>query len=627
MKTQHFILFAFCISILSPATIATANGDIAYKTGTTITRLPDAQLLVPDYGFPGQQQGRYQSRNQLVWNNAEGKLVRRHYEVWNPTPSLGLQFTWTAAQDNKNTSKRVTGKGELVWRKPDRPSYDKTAIIARFNGQMRDGKAHGEGKYLDRSGRSYKGGWQNGLMHGHGRLQRVDGDEFSGVFANGLPHGKGRYISANGSIYEGDFFKGDRHGKGRFSSPNGEIYEAQWQNGLEVERSRTIISHIKKAQAIVPAIDVGVTIDSIARIESDHGDDVIKYHAFSEGETIKIEPLDPLLMKAWRRDGSGIVEPLKFSKNLTNDFTPLGLSIYLNNRQNQNVSVNGAYLDFISSKNDNTPLLSTSLNNVSPQGDTLYGDYLYSMNIMNSGWANISGVSIKTRFFNKEMNLVVENKQRKIQVKNYKDTKILEIDLIPDLKSSSFNLENFPNTKVSCPSKNPYTCLQKFKNSNFFGGLNDLVYVTREVQAYDRFAVRAQIEISYEWYDNSSYKIYHEKLIANSEFELYKTDIPYNIQREGEGGESTVLFKNPTILPENKGPYRLNLPISGQIPAGTAGRWNLQLGSRRNSRHLFKVVFVLSDGRTVASRPIDFLFYHPSNPWKSKRNTPWTPKG
>ena len=36
--------------------------------------------------------GAWQKRSQLVWDDGAGRLVRKAYVAWNPTPELDLEF-------------------------------------------------------------------------------------------------------------------------------------------------------------------------------------------------------------------------------------------------------------------------------------------------------------------------------------------------------------------------------------------------------------------------------------------------------------------------------------------------------------------------------------------------------
>ena len=71
---------------------------------------------------------------------------------------------------------KASGNGRAVWK----GSYGETV----YDGEYREGKAHGRGTYTASAGHSYEGEWQGGW-----------------------PHGQGTYV-LGGSVYEGRWNKG-----------------------------------------------------------------------------------------------------------------------------------------------------------------------------------------------------------------------------------------------------------------------------------------------------------------------------------------------------------------------------------------------------------------------------------
>ena len=59
----------------------------------------------------------------------------------------------------------------------------------------------------------------------------ASGDVYEGDFKDGKQHGKGKYTLASGDVYEGDFKDGKQHGKGKYSSADGTTYEGIWVDG------------------------------------------------------------------------------------------------------------------------------------------------------------------------------------------------------------------------------------------------------------------------------------------------------------------------------------------------------------------------------------------------------------
>ena len=57
-----------------------------------------------------------------------------------------------------------------------------------------------------------------------------NGDFYEGELKDGIQHGQGKYIWANGNIYEGEWSNGKRHGFGLLTLANGSKYEGNWIN-------------------------------------------------------------------------------------------------------------------------------------------------------------------------------------------------------------------------------------------------------------------------------------------------------------------------------------------------------------------------------------------------------------
>ena len=58
----------------------------------------------------------------------------------------------------------------------------------------------------------YEGQTKNGQAHGNGKMNWANGDKYEGSFSKGKPHGKGVYTFASGRVYIGEFAEGKRNG-------------------------------------------------------------------------------------------------------------------------------------------------------------------------------------------------------------------------------------------------------------------------------------------------------------------------------------------------------------------------------------------------------------------------------
>jgi len=186
------------------------------------------------------ENGAWRSKTQQVFDPVEKTLVRRLYTVWDPEPSRDLDFAWvpdTFADDREGV---INGQGRLIWRLKGQPAYDPESVFAEFHGSIKDGRAHGRGRYFERSGLAYEGEWVNGVMDGYGKLRLPNADEYAGQFRAGKANGTGRHVDVTGEIFEGPFVNGLRDGRGTTWLPDGTSYRSSWVAGEETEGSRAV---------------------------------------------------------------------------------------------------------------------------------------------------------------------------------------------------------------------------------------------------------------------------------------------------------------------------------------------------------------------------------------------------
>ena len=107
-------------------------------------------------------------------------------------------------------------------------------VRAAWQGQCRDGRAHGEGIANLPNG-TYRGAAKDGRADGHGRLTLDDGGSYVGEWARGKRHGRGLAIDAEGDRHEGEFADGRPHGQGTGWSPEGGRFTGVWEHGRPVE--------------------------------------------------------------------------------------------------------------------------------------------------------------------------------------------------------------------------------------------------------------------------------------------------------------------------------------------------------------------------------------------------------
>ena len=360
LKTIAVASAALAIPLIDPPGAATAAEDTV-KLVDPVVGLPEAAGA-----------GAWRTKVQQVFDPSSRSLFGRAYTVWCPGAMGNLDFSWAPEDLSRDRAGPISGKGRLVWRLSDKPAYDKSAVVAEYRGAMRNGRADGEGAYLDRDGLSYEGHWRNGLMDGHGVFKRAGGEEYVGEFRAGLATGEGRYTEDTGEVFSGPFANGRRHGLGKTTLPNGRTYFSLWNEGRESERSRlTRLAQAGGAPAAGEADDIRIGVGVEKRLPEDKEVQYIRHHDLWYAAThadngLRIAPASSRMMGMWKGQG-----PLQVWEQLEELYShrpgvlalskaqlvPLVLRIEVQNRSSNPLQVVGAYLDVKDSVTDAKPAI------------------------------------------------------------------------------------------------------------------------------------------------------------------------------------------------------------------------------------------------------------------------------
>lgn len=95
-----------------------------------------------------------------------------------------------------------------------------------IKGNCKDGR----GTYVYASGAKYKGQFRNGKIHGEGVLYFTNGNKYIGRWENQYRQGKGKLIFSNGDVYKGNFVKSRFSGNGTMEFKDGDKYVGNWKN-------------------------------------------------------------------------------------------------------------------------------------------------------------------------------------------------------------------------------------------------------------------------------------------------------------------------------------------------------------------------------------------------------------
>jgi hypothetical protein len=544
----------------------------------------------------------------LIFDANEKSLIRRTYTVWNASPSRDLDFTWTPASVALDAAGLVTGNGRLIWRPKSKPAYDRNSIYSEYVGGMKDGKYSGVGAYSDRLGYQYEGHWSDGQFEGSGRLQLPNGDEYVGFFRRGKAHGEGRYIQSDGEIYSGKFKDGLRDGYGKVRLPAGHGYDSEWISGKEIDESQKV----RVAQGGPPTVGsddirLGILVDTLPLKKG-----MLGYTASNTTEGLIIRP-DKRLMDWWKGSGDIQLNDEDQDPNLGGIFPflnaalpPVLLVLDLENRRSFSTEVVDAYLDVRTSSIDVQPMV---LVRGDGRGATCGQSYDPTFSILNYGWTSLEQAHIRLTFADPRQSVVLGPQSWSKELGA--STAATTVDVDENLRAAGVNVRilrergNSSPYYFTCDTRSQSDCFAELMRTGLFGQIAPYI-------SLDDFHIQANLAglLRYKWKD--------------TEGRINEKESPFRARvllgelvhaAECEGGEMEPLRTSaPVNLEFERTGYKLPIGLRSTIPAGRVSRYSVPIRASKSSRHEFRVVLVLADGREVRSRSIDLLYFFP-NRW------------
>lgn len=103
-----------------------------------------------------------------------------------------------------------------------------------YEGDFKDGRRNGKGKYMWADGRVYEGDWVDDRKNGKGKYTWPTGRVYYGDFKDNNFHGKGKNRWPSGATYDGSYKNNKRNGLGKYTYPSGEVSEGYWKDGEKV---------------------------------------------------------------------------------------------------------------------------------------------------------------------------------------------------------------------------------------------------------------------------------------------------------------------------------------------------------------------------------------------------------
>ncbi len=112
---------------------------------------------------------------------------------------------------------------------------------SKYSGEWKVDKTSGQGTLIYKTSEKYIGEWLNNLRHGHGIMSYAENDEwnrisYDGEWKEGKKTGKGKFVWKNGGNFVGEWLNGLRHGHGVETYPENDkwnriSYDGEWKDG------------------------------------------------------------------------------------------------------------------------------------------------------------------------------------------------------------------------------------------------------------------------------------------------------------------------------------------------------------------------------------------------------------
>lgn len=107
--------------------------------------------------------------------------------------------------------------------------YNANGTKIAYFGEVKFGKANGEGVGHYSSNSVYDGDWKNNMKHGKGTYKWVDGHKYVGEYQNDKREGQGTYFWNTGEKYQGQWENDKRNGQGTLYDKDGNVkLEGEW---------------------------------------------------------------------------------------------------------------------------------------------------------------------------------------------------------------------------------------------------------------------------------------------------------------------------------------------------------------------------------------------------------------
>jgi hypothetical protein len=443
-------------------------------------------------------------------------------------------------------------------------------------------------------------------MEGHGTLKLPNGEEYIGQLRAGKANGNGRYIDFTGEEFTGRFADGLREGRGTTTLPNGISYASVWVGGKETADSRQVRIAQATGQPMPGGDDdvrIGITVDRKGAREGD-----LRYVSSNAGPRLFVRPDNKRLLEMWKERAPielSVQEDVEGEEygvlSLSRgQLFPLTFVMEVQNRSSIPIRVTNAYLSVDSSTSDLQPAIQLATGGL---GMCAANRYEPTFKLENFGWSAADDSTLRFAFAGPAAG-AESGKPAITKEIGRLDTR-LNVDLAPELKAAGVDtkaLAERSDAGFSCSSKNRELCLKELGATGLFGSVAPYL----DIQDFTIF-VRAAGILSYRWLDS--------KGISQQSSSPFTAKLALGhivVDAEcGEGGEREPVASKPLNFNLDRANYQLPLELDRAIPPERRTRLAVTVASEKSSWNEFSFVVRLSTGREIRSRSINLLYYLP----------------
>jgi len=150
---RFYVPFVVAAALVPPAFAQSSGQNTGQNTGQTPNAPPAARTTGAPTGWVAD--------------------IKTGCKIWDPTPDPDETMTWSG----ECADGMAEGNGILQFFIGDKPA-------ARYEGDMRNGRADGHGINVEPDGGRYEGQWRNNAADGFGTYTR-DGKRYEGTWSNG----------------------------------------------------------------------------------------------------------------------------------------------------------------------------------------------------------------------------------------------------------------------------------------------------------------------------------------------------------------------------------------------------------------------------------------------------------